>query len=202
MGCLDSIFFARVLDRFWQNIRRAAGFNVQYGGGVELQRRLAPHAHFAVRGTMPRKLVRQVAAATYHQVWWPQFHTALFTVDKAPEWNEQQQSYVDPKTGDPLPTWQAALDALDDPDATPAHVARLGTIDARGIDAGSKDADRAIKYVTSTSPKTSSTTPGPAPTRNKPTSTGSTPNWPPCHARPPARTGSSTASSRTRPNPA
>ncbi|SCL16861.1 hypothetical protein GA0074694_1797 [Micromonospora inyonensis] len=41
-AALDAIHFARVLDRWWQNVRRAAGWNVQYAGAVELQRRLAP----------------------------------------------------------------------------------------------------------------------------------------------------------------
>lgn len=67
----DAVHFPALLDRFWQNLRRAAGRNLQYFGTVEPQRRLAPHAHFAVRGTLPHELLRRVAAATYHQVWWP-----------------------------------------------------------------------------------------------------------------------------------
>ena len=82
-AALDAIHFAAVLDRFWQNLRRAVGWKVQYAGAVELQKRLAPHAHFAVRGTMPRKVMRQVAAATYHQVWWPPFDIMRYTVEKA-----------------------------------------------------------------------------------------------------------------------
>ena len=67
----DAVHFPALLDRFWQNLRRAEGWNIQYFGSVEPQRRLAPHAHFAVRGTIPKKVLREVAAATYHQVWWP-----------------------------------------------------------------------------------------------------------------------------------
>ena len=67
-----------LLDRLWQNLRRAEGWNIQYFGSVEPQRRLAPHAHFAVRGTLPRKLWRMVAAATYHQVWWPQCDQVVY----------------------------------------------------------------------------------------------------------------------------
>lgn len=148
-AALDAIHFAKVLDRWWQNLRRAAGWNVQYAGCVELQKRLAPHAHFAIRGTLPRKLLKQVAAATYHQVWWPPFHEPLYTVDNPPTWDPVRESYVDPGTGEPLPTWAAALDTLDgDPDSPPAYVARLGSIDARGITAGNRDAERAIRYVT------------------------------------------------------
>jgi hypothetical protein len=147
-AALDAIHFARVMDRWWQNLRRAAGWNVQYAGAVELQRRLAPHAHFAIRGTLPRKLLRQVAAATYHHVWWPRFDDPVYSVDRAPTWDPAQGGYVDPKTKEPLTTRGEALDALDTPDATAAYVARLGTIDARGIDQGTRDAERAIRYVT------------------------------------------------------
>ncbi|WP_244872390.1 replication initiator [Catellatospora sp. TT07R-123] len=148
-AALDAIHFARVLDRFWQNLRRAAGWNVQYAGAVELQKRFAPHAHFAVRGTVPRALMRQVAAATYHQVWWPHFDQPVYDVGgKVPVWNVEVGAYCDPHSGAPLATWQAALDALDDEDATPADVIRLGRVDARGIEHGTKDAERAIRYVT------------------------------------------------------
>jgi hypothetical protein len=64
----DAVHFPRLLDRYWQNLRRAVGWNVQYAGCVEPQRRLAPHAHFAIRGTIPRAMLEKVAAATYHQV--------------------------------------------------------------------------------------------------------------------------------------
>nr|WP_050778000.1 replication initiator [Micromonospora sp. ATCC 39149]QLJ99129.1 replication initiation protein [Micromonospora carbonacea] len=147
-AALDAIHFARVLDRWWQNVRRAAGWNVQYAGAVELQRRLAPHAHFAIRGTLPRRLLKQIAAATYHQVWWPPFDHLAYPVDKPPVWNVDRQAYVDPKTRQPLPTWGEALDALEEPDSRPAYVARLGRIDARGIEQGTRDAERSIRYVT------------------------------------------------------
>src|SRR5690606_17534394 len=39
----DAVQFPSLLDRFWQNLRRAEGWNVQYMGSVEPQRRLAPH---------------------------------------------------------------------------------------------------------------------------------------------------------------
>jgi hypothetical protein len=80
--------FPALLDRFWQNLRRAAGWNVQYFGAVEPQRRLAPHAHFAIRGAIPRGLLRQVAAATYHQVWWPPVDAIRHPDHALPEWDE------------------------------------------------------------------------------------------------------------------
>src|SRR4029079_12185845 len=63
----DAIHFGELVDRFWQNLRRACGWPVQYFAAVEPPKRLAPHLHAAIRGTMPRPLIRQVVAATYHQ---------------------------------------------------------------------------------------------------------------------------------------
>jgi hypothetical protein len=54
-----------------RNLRRVAGYDVQYFATVEPQKRLAPHLHMAIRGTLPRAEIKAIAAATYHQVWWP-----------------------------------------------------------------------------------------------------------------------------------
>jgi hypothetical protein len=67
----DALHFAALFDRFIQNLRRFLGYDVQYFAAVEPQRRLAPHVHIALRGTVSRAELRQVLAATYHQVWWP-----------------------------------------------------------------------------------------------------------------------------------
>jgi hypothetical protein len=100
---------------------------VQYVGAVEPQRRLAPHAHFAIRGTITRDLIRKVAAATYHQVWWPLTRSCQPSLDTPPRYDEQARCWVHPDTSEPLPTWQAALDAIDvDPEAVPVHVVRFG----------------------------------------------------------------------------
>lgn len=146
----DAVHFPRLLDRFWQNLRRAAGWNIQYAGAVEPQRRLAPHAHFAIRGTIPRAMVRQVAAATYHQVWWPSVDEMVYEPGRTPQWNTNTGGYTDPDSGKLLPTWDDALDLVDaDPDAEPVHVVRFGTqIDAKGVLAGTKDADRCVGYIT------------------------------------------------------
>jgi hypothetical protein len=146
----DAVHFPRLLDRFWQNLRRAEGWNAQYAGAVEPQRRLAPHAHFAIRGTVPRARLRDVAAATYHQVWWPPATERRYGPDRPPVWDPDHGGYVDPDTGAPLPTWARAVDALDnDPDAEPAHVVRFGVqVHARGVVAGSPDADRYVGYIT------------------------------------------------------
>jgi hypothetical protein len=49
-----------------------------------------------------------------------------------------------------LSTWRQALDALDaDEDARPGPVMRFGAqVDVKGIDGGSPDADRAVRYLT------------------------------------------------------
>ncbi|RAO23353.1 hypothetical protein MED15_01193 [Micromonospora noduli] len=146
----DAVHFARLLDRFWQNLRRCAGWNVQYAGCVEPQRRLAPHAHFAIRGTIPRAVLRQVAAATYHQVWWPPADEPVYSLDRLPLWDNDRGEWVDPDTAQPLPSWADALDLIDpDPDAEPVHVVRFGRqVHAEGVTPGTVHADRTIGYIT------------------------------------------------------
>jgi hypothetical protein len=144
----DAIHFAALLDRFIQNLRRVLGYEAQYFGGVEPQKRLAPHIHLAVRGSVPRPLLRQVLAATYHQVWWPSTDTIRFAGDQLPVWDEGSGNYLDPATGELLQAWDDALDAIGPADQ-PQHVARFGAqFDAEGVLAGSKDANRCIGYLT------------------------------------------------------
>ncbi|MBQ1035888.1 replication initiator [Micromonospora sp. C81] len=146
----DAVHFARLLDRFWQNLRRCVGWNVQYAGCVEPQRRLAPHGHFAIRGTIPRAMLRQVAAATYHQVWWPPADDLVYSLDRPPVWSNDRGEWVDPDTAEPLPSWRDALDLVDaDPTAEPAHVVRFGQqVHAEGVTPGTVHADRTIGYIT------------------------------------------------------
>jgi hypothetical protein len=146
----DAITFPRLLDRFWQNLRRCVGWNVQYAGCVEPQRRLAPHAHFAIRGTIPRTVLRQVAAATYHQVWWPKVDMVVYGPQALPVWDPDTDQWRDPTSGTPLTGWDAALDAIDtDPDAQPAHVVRFGNhLHAEGVTPGHRHVDRTIGYIT------------------------------------------------------
>jgi hypothetical protein len=150
-AALDALHFPRLVDRFWQNLRRCAGYHAQYFACVEAQRRLAPHLHAAVRGVIPRAVVKQVAAATYHQLWWPQLSDPVYTGSRLPVWDEHTECYVDPDTGVLLRSWEEAIDALDDdPDPEPAHVLRLGTqLDYQGIiaQAGSQ-VGRAVGYLT------------------------------------------------------
>jgi hypothetical protein len=144
----DALHFAALVDRFVQNLRRTLGYDVQYYGAVEPQKRLAPHIHLAIRGSVPRPVLRQVIAATYHQVWWPPTDTIRFDGDDLPVWDEATETYLDPATGEVLTAWDQALDAIGPHDA-PLHVARFGArFDAQGVLAGSKDAKRCIGYLT------------------------------------------------------
>ena len=72
---------------------------MQYFAAIEPQRRLAPHVHIAMRGTVARAEIRRVLAATYHQVWWPNVSEVRFDEDQLPVWDEASGNYVDPLPG-------------------------------------------------------------------------------------------------------
>jgi hypothetical protein len=144
----DAIHFAALFDRLIQNLRRFLGYDVQYFAAVEPQRRLAPHVHVAFRGAISRADLRQVINATYHQVWWPATDVVRFDGEQLPVWHEPSGRYVDPATGELLPTWDQALDDLRLHD-TPLHLARYGPkFDAQGVLAGTRCAKRCIGYLT------------------------------------------------------
>ncbi len=150
-AAVEALFFPRLFDRWMQNLRRCAGYKVQYFGAIEPQRRLAPHIHVAMRGAIPRQVIRKVTKATYLQLWWPSFEDPVHTdPERYPHWDPDSESYRDMETGFPLPTWEQALDDLaDDDDAEPAVVMRFGSqLDIAGIIAPSADADRSIRYLT------------------------------------------------------
>lgn len=151
-AALDALHFPKLVDRWVQNLRRCAGYTVQYFGAVEAQRRLAPHLHVALRGAIPRATLRQVTAATYVQLWWPAHDdTRIRYTDPAtfPVYDRAAGHYLDPATGALLTTWDQALAALDDdPHAEPAHVARFGSqVDIKGLLGGTPDSDRAVRYL-------------------------------------------------------
>jgi hypothetical protein len=144
----DALHFAALFDRFIQNLRRVLGYDVQYFATIEPQKRLAPHVHIAIRGTVSRAELRQIIAATYHQVWWPSTDHVRFEGDHLPVWHQPTGRYLDPETGELLTGWDDALDAIG-PHDDPMHVARFGAkFDAQGVLAGSKDAGRCIGYLT------------------------------------------------------
>jgi hypothetical protein len=109
----DAIGFPALLDRLMQNLRRYLCYDVQYFAAIEPRKRLAPHAHIAFRGAISRADLRAVIAATYHhQMWWPSTDVVLYRDDELPVWHEAAGGYVDRATGELLPTWDQALDAI------------------------------------------------------------------------------------------
>ncbi|WP_051755358.1 replication initiator [Nocardia sp. NRRL WC-3656] len=152
----DALHFAALFDRFIQNYRRVTGRDVQYFASVEPQKRGAPHIHIGVRGSDPRAVIRQLVAATYHQVWWPHFDQEVYT-DRLPFFDHSAGHFVDPDRVDPetgkrvpVPTWDEALDMMDAvDDLEPAHVVRFGPVmDIKGILGGTEEAGRHIGYLT------------------------------------------------------
>jgi hypothetical protein len=146
----EALHLPKLFDRWMQNLRRCAGYRVQYFGAIEPQRRLAPHIHLAIRGAIPRRVIRTVTKATYLQLWWPSFESPVYSDPRTmPAWNPTTER-VEDSDGIPLTSWEEALDELDaDPTAEPAVVMRFGSqVDIKGIIAPSQDADRAIRYLT------------------------------------------------------
>jgi hypothetical protein len=141
----DAIHFPALVDRFWQNTRRCLGWDVQYFGTVEPQKRGAPHFHAAIRGAIPRAELRAITAATYHQVWWPAHDQLRYTDERRPVWDIRAKAFTDPDTGTPLPSWEQACDQL----TQPAHVVRFGNqMHVKGILGGTEEAGRHIGYLT------------------------------------------------------
>ena len=127
-AALDALHFPKLVDRFWQNLRRARATRCSTSPPVEEQHRLAPHLHAAVRGAIPRALMRQVVAATYHQVWWPAHDELVYERGRLPVWARRRGTSTR-STAVPLPTWDAGAgrDRRRPEDAAPAHVVRFGT---------------------------------------------------------------------------
>ncbi len=46
------LHFSKLIDRFVQNLRRVAGYDVQYFVAVEPAEPSAPHLHVAMRGSL------------------------------------------------------------------------------------------------------------------------------------------------------
>jgi hypothetical protein len=141
----DAVHFASLVDRWWQNLRRVVGWDVQYFATIEPQRRAAPHLHTALRGSIPHEVIRQVTAATYHQVWWPAHDELIYTNGRLPVWEPRTKAFTDPHTRQPLTYWAEALDRVE----KPAHVVTFGEqVHSKGILGGTEDAGRHIGYLT------------------------------------------------------
>jgi hypothetical protein len=99
----DAVHFASLVDRWWQNLRRVLGWEVQYFATVEPQKRAAPHLHTALRGAIPHEVIRQVTAATYHQIWWPHHDQLVYTGGRVPVWAPPCGPSSIPTPANPLP---------------------------------------------------------------------------------------------------
>jgi hypothetical protein len=92
----DPLHFAALFGRLVRNLRRLLGHDLQYFAAIEPQRRPVPHVHIAIRGTLSRTELRQVLAATCHQVWWPPASAAQHD-EHLPVCHEATGSYVNPE---------------------------------------------------------------------------------------------------------
>ncbi|WP_330233965.1 helitron helicase-like domain-containing protein [Nocardia sp. NBC_00508] len=149
----DVVFFSNLVDRWIDNLRRVVGYNVQYWGTIEPQKRGAPHLHIALRGAITHKIIQQVTNATYFQAWWPRFDAedrVYGNDEQMPVWDHKRATFVDPATRKPLNDFEDALDTLGEVDNwEPAHVARFGVqVDSKGILGGTEESSRHIGYMT------------------------------------------------------
>ncbi|TKG63802.1 replication initiator [Prauserella endophytica] len=141
----DAVHFSSLVDRWWQNLRRVVGWDVQYFATVEPQKRTAPHLHAAIRGSISHEVIRQVTAATYHQVWWPAHDRLVYDGDQVPVWDSRTACFVDPDTRRPLTEWHDAVEAVEEP----AHVVTFGRqVHSKGILGDTEEAGRHIGYLT------------------------------------------------------
>ncbi|MEC3978621.1 replication initiator [Amycolatopsis sp. H20-H5] len=140
----DAVHFSALVDRWWQNLRRVVGWDAQYFGTVEPQKRAAPHLHTAIRGSISHDTIRMVTEATYHQVWWPS-HDKVVYVDRMPVWDMRSRSFVDPDTTVPLTSWEDAVAQVE----SPAHVVTFGQqVHSKGILGGTDESARHVGYLT------------------------------------------------------
>ncbi|WP_063920559.1 replication initiator [Nocardia salmonicida] len=146
----DTIHTARLFSKWIENLRRAVGWNVQYFATVEPQRRGAPHLHVALRGSFSKKLLYQVTAATYVNIWWPHFDKPVYGEGRMPVWDYSAGTFADPRTGRPLTYWDDALAVMDEVDELdPAHTLKFGgQSDAQQIIAGTEGMDYGVRYLT------------------------------------------------------
>ena len=196
----DAIHFPALVDRFWQNTRRCVGWDVQYFGTVEPQKRGAPHFHAAIRGAIPRAELRAITAATYHQVWWPAHDQLLYSGERLPVWDTRAKAFTDPDTGAPLPTWDQACEDLPNPPTSSASATsprQRHPRRHRRSRSPRRLPHKIFGQIASAKPLASTNTP-PTPTATTPT--GSTPNSDHPMLTTVSRCGCSTASNPTAPD--
>ena len=147
-AALDAILFPRLVDQFWKTLRRCRRLRgaVLLGGGAATPPRSASACRDPGRdpaqGAAPGG-GRHLSAGVVAGLRPGRLHRSSCRTGPA-------TATADPATGELLPTWDEALDAIDnDPEARPAHVMRFGSqLDMQGLVRGQPDADRAIRYLT------------------------------------------------------
>ena len=145
----DALPFAALFDRFIQNLRRYLGYDVQYFAAVEPQRRLAPHVHIAMRGTVVPRRAAPGPGRHLPPGLVARRHRGQVRRGRAAGLGRGQSAATStrpPGKSCPPGTRPSTPSATDD---EPWHVARFGDrFDAQGVLAGSKDAARCIGYLT------------------------------------------------------
>ena len=136
----DALHFAALFDRFMQNLRRFTGSRhavLRRGRTATPPRPACPHrnARHSLTRRTPRGHRRDLSPGLVAV----DRHRSLRRRSPA-RLGRRQGDLPRPATGEVLPTWDEALDAIGDEDE-PLHVARFGDrFDAQGVLAGSKDA--------------------------------------------------------------
>ena len=147
-AALDAMHFPKLVDRFWQNLRRCAGYQVQYFATVEAQRRLAPHLHAAVRGAIPRRSSARSGPPPTTRSGGRAHDGAVYVGDRLPRWSPDERRLRRPVPGAAPDLGRGARPARRRPRrrAGPRGPFREQD-DIQGLLAGTPDADRTIHYL-------------------------------------------------------
>jgi hypothetical protein len=79
----------KLIDRFWQNLRRGARVRRAVFHRDRTPETPRPHLHTAVRGAIPRAILRRVVQASYFHLSWPRFDQAVY-VGRLPVWDSTE----------------------------------------------------------------------------------------------------------------
>ena len=202
----DALHFPKLVDRFWQNLRRCAGYQVQYFATIEPQRRLAPHLHAAIRGHDPPRgsSARSAPPPTTRSGGPPTTSPSTSSGCPCGPTRSAATSTRPPGPRCPPGTRRSTPST---PTPTPSRRTWCGSgtrTTSKACSRHRRRPSRAIgylcKYLTKDIAATyDDDTTSPRPGRR--TSTGSPRKSAGCRARRPARTGCATASSPTAPGP-
>ena len=143
-AAVEAMHFPKLVDRWMQNLRRCAGYQVQYFGAIEPQRRLAPHLHLAIRGAIPRRVIRTVTRRRTTRCGGRHSTSGCTRTRRRAGVEPDHRARRGQRRGRVADVGGGARRARRRPDAEPAVVVRFGSqVDIKGIIAPSQDADRA-----------------------------------------------------------